>query len=112
MYVASSYQLQPANARDYKEWLLSDEAADLFSRIEDDTGFGYDETYFTIYGFGEYGCETWWEVADWGVLGNLRDSDAGSEWLRVSQQYIDETRPFDSRALRTASDIRVFDPES
>lgn len=111
MYIATSYHLKPEKAQDYKHWLLSDEAADLFSRIGEETGFGYIETYFTIYGFGEYACETWWEVADWSVLGNMRGSDAGSEWLRQSQHYIDETRPFDSRALRTSADIKVFDPE-
>lgn len=111
MYVASSYHLKPEKAQDYKEWLLSEEAADLFSRFEEETGFGYVETYFTIYGFGDYGCETWWEVDDWGVLGNVRGSDAGAEWLRLGRQYIDETRPFDSRAVRTTEDIMVFDSE-
>jgi hypothetical protein len=111
MYVASSYHLKPEKAQDYKRWLLSAETSALFSRIEDETGFDYVETYFTIYGFGEYACETWWDVADWSVLGNMRESEAGTEWLRQSQRYIDETRPFDSRALRSTSDIMVFDAE-
>lgn len=111
MYVVSGYHLKQGKAQDYKQWLLSDETADLFFRIKEETGFEYIETYFTIYGFGEYTCETWWEVSDWGVLGNMRESDAGAEWLEQSQHYIDETRPFDSRALRSTSDIMTFDSE-
>jgi hypothetical protein len=111
MYVASSYHVNPDEVQGYKEWLLSDEAADLFERVEAETGFRYDGSYFTIYGFGEYTCETWWEVDGWSTLGNMRASAAGVEWLETSGQYIDGTRAFDSRALRSASDIQVFESD-
>lgn len=109
--MAASYHLNREKAQDYQEWLLSDEAAAPVARIEDEAGFEYLETYFTIYGFGQYACETWWEVDDWGSLGNMREAEAGGEWLRQNREYVDETRPFDSRALRTAADIMVFEPE-
>lgn len=109
MYIASSYYLEPDMAQDYKDWLQSEETADLFSRLEEETGFEYIETYFTIYGFGEYNCETWWRISDWSDVGNMRESDAGAEWLLQGQQFVDESRPFDSRALRSTSDVKVFD---
>lgn len=111
MYLVTSGYVEPDQMESFTEWVRSGEAEDLQARIEAETGVRYVETYFPILGFGEFTYETWWELPDWATLDEMRDSDAGSEYTRTVLTFVDQSRPTRSRALRTAADVKVTEPE-
>lgn len=80
MYWVTSYHLKGNREAEYREWLLSEEAEKLHSEVREETGMRFVDVYWSILG-GEYTCEQWWEVPDWGVLGKIQDSKAFGELL-------------------------------
>jgi len=61
------YNLKTGKAAEYRQWLLDN--ADNFSR-GDRQGWRYLDTHFTVMGFGDYDCETRWQVDDYAALGS------------------------------------------
>lgn len=109
-YVTSGYS-KPDQTQAFKEWIQSAEHEDLAAAVEAETGVRYVETYFPILGFGEYTYEIWWELPDWGALDDLRRSEAGTEMIQQMLTFVDQSRSGTARALRTAADVKVTEPD-
>lgn len=111
MYYVNCYHLKEKKAAAYQQWLLSDEAKALFSDVEKETGWHYVETFWSIMGFGEYACEDWLEVPDWSSFDKLRDSAAMDRLFKRYDEldFFDNTRPSETRMLRTTRDVKVWD---
>jgi len=111
IYWASSYFLKPGKAGDYKDWLNSKEAKSITKSIEKETGFKYLNTYFSILGLGEYDAEDWMEAPDWASADKIRGSNGWMNWAEKTWDLVDQSKPFKSRVMRTASDVKVFVPK-
>lgn len=109
MYYVTSYNLKENKASEYQQWLQSDEAKELFTAVEQETGWRYIETYWAIMGFGDYDCEDWWEVPDWSNFDTIRGSEASDRlFARFNElNFSDSSGPSSTRMLRTNSDVRV-----
>lgn len=110
MYLVASAHTKPGKNQEFKEWLQSDEVEELVSRIEEESGVRYIQTYFSILGFGEYTYETWWELDDWSDVDRLRDSEASTEFAEKALTFIDQSRSSSTRVLRTPGDVQVTEP--
>ena len=111
MYIVFSAHTKPGKNQEFKEWLQTDEVEELISRIEDESGIRYIQTYFSILGFGEYTYETWYELDEWSDLDRLRDSEASTEFAEKALTFIDQSRSSSTRVLRTSSDVQITEPD-
>jgi hypothetical protein len=114
MYWVSSFFLKENKAPEFQKWLLSKDAKDIFAKIQEEVGFKYLETYFTILGIGDYDCEDWWEVENWAVFDKLRGSKAVDALFAIyfEHDFIDNSRTGQNRMLRTSGDVEIYDPDA
>lgn len=110
MFYITRYSVKAEGLVEYQKWLLSDEAKDLYKRLEKETGWKYKETYFPILGFGDDHVEDWIEVPNWAVLDNARTSKVMCELMEATWDFMDNSKPMTSAMYRTARDVQVFGP--
>ena len=110
IYWVVSYFMRAEKAAEYQKWLSSDDAKGLMKRFEDETGFKYLNTYFPILGVGEYDAEDWFEVPNWGAADKIRNSKAWDEWNMKTWNLLEQTKPFKTRVMRTAQDVKLPTP--
>jgi len=105
-----SYYILQEKAAEFLEFMKSDRVKELNAELEKETGIKYVDTYMPALGFGEYDCEDWFVAPDWAAFDKLRTSKAfGTINVEVSQ-FLDERRPWGSRALRSVQDVQPFKP--
>ncbi len=110
IYWVVNYDVKPDRHGDYQKWLNSNDARALFGQFEKETGAKYLNTYFPILGFGEYSCEDWFEVPNWAAVDKFRESKAFDEFVKKTWDLIDQTKAGKTRVMRTATDVRVYQP--
>jgi hypothetical protein len=112
MYWVTSFYLKEHKAAAYQEWLQSEEARQLQAAVEEETGMRFVDVYWPILGFGEYDCESWWEVPDWAALDAIRISEAIDRMqARLFElDFFDGTRGQLTRMMRTTADVRIQEP--
>jgi len=112
MYYVSSYYLKENKALEYQQWLLGEEASQLFAEVEKETGMHYMETFWPILGFGEYDAEDWWELPNWATLDALRDSKGMDKLLARADElgFYDPTRPGSTRMMRSTREVKIMEP--
>ena len=107
MFLAAKYYIKAEKMAEYKKWLLSDDAKDLFKREEKETGFKYIDTYFPILGFGDDAIEDWYEIPNWATLDKTRTSKTNQEYSDKTWEFMDNTRFASSVVYRTTSDVQT-----
>lgn len=110
LYWATSYFLKPGKAFEYRKWLNSKEARDLFHLTEKETGFKYLGTYFPVLGIGDYDADDWMLAPDWASTDKLRESKAFDTWMGKASEFVDESRRSSTRIMRNARDIQFPRP--
>ena len=110
MFVVGRYYIKAEKMAEYQKWLLSDDAKNLYKRMEKETGIKYIDTYFPILGFGDDAVEDWFEIPDWASLDKLRTSKTQQEMSDKTWDFFDNTRFTSSVVYRTARDVQVFPP--
>ncbi len=110
MYWVVSYFVRAEKASGYQKWLNSAGAKRLLRQFEKETGFKYLNTYFPILGVGDYDAEDWFEVPNWAAVDKIRASKAWGEVIKRTWNMLDQTRPFKTRAMRTAQDVMIPTP--
>jgi hypothetical protein len=112
MYWVSSFYLKEHKGAAYQKWLQSEEARQLHAAVEEETGMRFIDVYWSILGFGEYDCESWWEVPDWAALDAMRTSEAIDRLIErtVELDFSDDARGQQTRMMRTTADVLVPKP--
>ena len=110
MFWITRYYVIAEKMVEYQKWLLSDEAKDIYKRLEKETGWKYLETYFPLLGFGGDYVEDWIEVPSWAALDKARGTKAMGEIMDATWEFMDNSRPMTSAMYRTARDVKVFPP--
>jgi hypothetical protein len=110
MFYVSRYYVKGDKMAEYQKWLVSDDAKDLFKRVEKETGWRYLNTYFPILGFGDDAVEDWCEVPNWASLDKSRTSKALVEWSDKTWDFIDMARAASASVYRTAADVMIATP--
>ncbi len=110
VYYVTSYFIKPEKSVEYQKWLNSPEYRRIAKKYEKETGFKYLNTYFPIFGLGEYDCEDWFMAPDWAAFDKARTSKAMEEWTAKGWDFWDMTRSGKSRVMRTAQDVKTFGP--
>jgi hypothetical protein len=110
IYWVTTYFVKAEKGDQFKQWLMGAEAKQLLEQFRAETGLKYLGTYAPILGFGDYDAEDWFEAPDWAALDKLRDSKAGVQWTLKTWDFIDQTRPMRSRAMRTVQDVMITAP--
>lgn len=111
MYFVTAGFTEPTKTQALIEFLQSARREELTDAMEEEAGVRYLETYFPILGFGEHTYEMWWEIPNWAALDDLRASEAGTAFTERLLEFVDQSKPATSRALRTAEDVQVTEPE-
>jgi hypothetical protein len=107
MFLAAKYYIKAEKMAEYRKWLLSDDAKDLFKREEKETGFKYIDTYFPILGFGDDAIIDWYEIPNWATLDKIRASKTMQEYSDKTWDFTDNTRFVSSVVYRTTSDVQT-----
>jgi hypothetical protein len=107
MFWVGRYYIKAEKMAEYQKWLLSDDAKDLFKRIEKETGIKYINTYFPILGFGDDVVEDWCEIPNWATLDKIRGSKTMQEYSDKTWEFTDNTRFASSVVYRTTSDVEM-----
>jgi hypothetical protein len=110
IYWVMSYYIVQEKASEYRKWLKSDRAKELFAEFEKESGFKYLDTYFPILGFGDYDCEDWYVANDFSAFDKLRTSKAIKNLGIETWDFLDQTRPMKSRIMRAAKDVLITEP--
>ena len=94
-----------------KKFILSDEWKTLTDDMERETGIGFVEVYWNIFG-GEFDAEAWYEVPNWAALDRWRESKAVQKLIsRVNElDFLDDSRPGQTLMLRTTEDVKLPEP--
>ena len=112
MYFVTSYYLKENKALEYQQWLLGEEASQIFAEVEKETGMHYMDTFWPILGFGEFDAEDWWEVPNWAALDTVRDTK-GMEKLfsRMDELgFFDPSRVGSTRMMRSTREFKIMEP--
>src|SRR5438132_5133244 len=111
IYWVVEYNVKPEKVAEYQRWLNSDEASNLFSQYESETGFKYLNTYVPILGIGGgHDAEDWFEVPNWAAVDKIRSSKAMEQFIQKTWDLMDQTKPLRTRVMRTAKDVKVPEP--
>jgi len=112
MYYVSSYYLKENKALEYQQWLLGEEASQMFADIEKETAMHYMDTFWPILGFGEVDAEDWWEVPNWAALDTIRESKGmGAMFTRLDELgFFDPTRSGSTRMMRSTREVKIMEP--
>ncbi len=95
------YNLKDDQARSFRQWLL-DNAARLAQPQRQ--GWRYLDTHFTVMGFGDYDCESRWEIDDYAALGSPLN-DLGNAVLAEWLDFIDDS---EATLLKSAQEVQVL----
>jgi len=112
MYYVSSYYLKENKALEFQQWLLGEEASQIFADVEKETGMHYMDSFWPILGFGEYDVEDWWEVPNWATLDTIRDSKGMDKLFSrtVELGFYEPSRTQSTRMMRSTREVKIMEP--
>ncbi len=107
MQYIQRYNLKRGKAGEARDWLLEHAQALADNAPE---GWTYLGTWITCRGFGQFNCETRWELKDYAALGG----DFGNETfqklaLEWWMDYTDPTRGGERYLMKSVADIAIMD---
>jgi len=105
MQYINRYHLKPDKESDLRQWLLDNSAAWAENAPD---GWKYLGTWFTVMWFGQYECETRWEVDDYAALGAGFGNETFQRLLKEWQAFLDHARDIDTYLLKSAEDVDIL----
>lgn len=106
MQYVSRYHLKPLKATEYRQWLLENES--LWAEHAPE-GWTYLGTWFTVMGFGKYGCESRWELDGYGALGTGWGDETNQRLMREWMEFADDTRDGENYLMKSTAEVNVFE---
>jgi len=100
------YYLKPLKSAEFQKWVLENESLLAENTPE---GWTYLGTWFTVRGFGRYGCETRWELDDYAVLGAGWGNETSQQLTREWTEFVDLGRDGEHCLMKSAADVSVFE---
>lgn len=100
------YDLKPLKSPEFHTWLLENESLLAGNTPE---GWTYLGTWFTVRGFGRYGCETRWELDDYAALGAGWGNEISQRLTREWMEFVDLSRDDEHYLMKSAADVSVFE---
>jgi hypothetical protein len=106
MQYVMRYHLKPDMSAAFKKWLLENQS--LMEENQPD-GWTYLGTWFTVRGFGQYPCETRWELDDYAALGAGWGNEISQRLSREWMEFVDTGRQSETYLMKSAADVYVFE---
>jgi hypothetical protein len=106
MQYVMRYQLKPMVQAEFHQWVTENESELATNAPE---GWTYLGTWFTVRGFGQYDCETRWELDDYGALGAGWGNETYQQLMREWMEFADLARDSETYLMKSAADVYVFE---
>ena len=105
MQKINRYHVKPLRGTEYRQWLLENEPL-----VAENTpkGWTYLGTWFTVLGFGKYGCETRYEIDDYDALGAGFGNETYQKLILEWVEFIDLTKEGETYLMKSATDVSVM----
>jgi hypothetical protein len=105
MQYITRYHLKPDKESDFRQWVLDSRAAWAENAPD---GWKYLGTWFAVMGFGQYECETRWEVDDYAALGAGFGNETSQRLLKEWFAFQDQARDIETYLLKSAEDVDIL----
>lgn len=105
MEYALYYDTKPARSEEFRAWLIDNDDA-LRERGPD--GWDYLGTYFTVRGFGDFGCHTRWAIDGYAALGSGFGDETGVRLTQQFMEFVDQTRPWQGTLYKSATEVDIL----
>lgn len=99
------YDVKPNQSTEFRRW-LTDNAATLREHAAD--GWSYLGTWFTVRGFGEYSCETRWELSGYEALGSGFGDDVNVRLTQEWMGFVDQGRPWQASLYKGTEEVDIL----
>ncbi len=111
VYLMVGYNIREGKIEALKKWLGSEEAKEIFRKIEKQSEFRYLNTYFTIIPSsseqGDFDAYDWWEFPNFAALDHARAVNAWGPYVEKTYNMT-EPRPTKFVLMRTREDVQVI----
>ena len=104
------FSLRRGKTAAYKNFVISDEARQLFDKIEKATGFKYLNTYFCTIPAADPDHDVYemWEFPNMAAYDKLRESDVFGVFLERIGDMLNFDKPVKIVTLQTARDVKII----
>jgi len=106
MQYVNRYDIAPGKAVEFRSW-LDENSAELAAGAPE--GWSYLGTWFTVLGFGQYQCETRWEVDTYASLGESFGTSDNQRLLVEWFDFIDNASSGETYLLKSTGDVQIIE---
>ena len=105
MQYVTRYNLKPDKESEFRQWVLDNSSA-IAENAPD--GWSYLGTWFTVRLFGQYECESRWEIDDYAALGAGFGNEIMQRLWREWMEFSDLSRDSEGCLMKSAEDVDIL----
>jgi hypothetical protein len=87
-----TYNVKSNKIQDYLRFNETPRAAEIFNKIENETGLKRLALYHIAFGHEDHEFETWFEIPNYGTIDNVKNSETAKELMRIVGEFFENAR--------------------